>query len=107
MKTKEEMIAEYDHIIKDLEAQKYAIEQEISARLVDITKLKLLPFADGEKVKCEVPVGRSRCVRECVIEIDKKTGIVWVKPFNKDGELSGKRFYVDRFDGDYDKIFTK
>lgn len=107
MKTNKEMIAQYTNIIADLRAQKAVIEQEISDRLVDRARLILEPFKEGDKVKCELSMGRSKGVRECVIEIDKKSGEVWVRPFIKDGVLSSRRFNVDRFDGDYQKIFSK
>ena len=107
MKTNKEMIAEYTHIIKDLQAQKVALEQEIRERLVDRTSLILDPFKNGDKVKCELPIGRTRKIVDCIIEIDKNTGEVYVRPFTKDGQLGGRRFNVDRFDGDYSKVFTK
>lgn len=107
MKTNKEMIAQYTNIIADLRTQKAVIEQEISDRLVDRTRLILEPFKDGDKVKCKLPIGRARKIVDCVIEIDKRTGEVWVRPYNKDGQLSGRRFNVDRFDGDYEKIFSK
>ena len=107
MKTNKEMIVECTQVINELRSQKEAIEREISARLVDRTRLMLEPFHEGDKVKCELPIGRARKIVDCVIEIDKGTGNVWVRPYNKDGQLSGRRFYVDRFDGDYEKIFSK
>lgn len=107
MKTNKEMIVECTNIIKDLQAQKIALEQEICDRIVDRTRLMLEPFHEGDKVKCELPIGRARKIVDCIIEIDKKTGEVWVRPYNKDGELSSRRFNVDRFDGDYQKIFSK
>lgn len=83
------------------------LNKKISEKLVEITRLILLPFKEGQFVKCEVPSGRNKKECLCQIEIDME-GRVWVRPAKADGVLGGRRFRAVPEDGkSYSKIFKE
>ncbi len=83
------------------------IREEISEVLIEIARIEIYPFVEGQDVKCVVPAGRTKKEVLCRIEIDN-TGTVWVRPYKPNGVLGERRFkaWVGE-DKDYKKIFKE
>lgn len=98
-----ELEAEYNALC----VRKAELEGEIAKVLVEKARVELAPFAEGQLIKCEVPVGRVRKERVCRIEIDDG-GKIWVRPVTENGKMSGRRFSVaiDE-DKDYNRLFKE
>lgn len=75
-----------------LKVQALELNEQLKSVNAEITELKIAPFKNGQKVLCEIHVGRGKKWQECVIEIEEN--FVYVRPYRKDGELSGMRFRV-------------
>lgn len=83
------------------------LNERIKRNMIAITRIELLPFVEGQIVKCVVPAGRSKKEARCQIEIDEN-GQVWVRPVKEDGELGGRRFRAVPDDGkSYGEIFKE
>lgn len=83
------------------------LNERIKKNMIAITRIELLPFVEGQIVKCVVPAGRSKKEACCQIEIDEN-GQVWVRPIKEDGGLGGRRFKATPEDGKtYKDIFKE
>lgn len=67
------------------------IEQEIEALYQKRLELAIHPYKLGDTVLAEVQVGKTKKKTKCVLEMGEG-GILYLRPFKNDGELSGRRF---------------
>lgn len=99
----ESLVAEYNV----LSVRKAELEAEIAQTLVEIARLSIYPFVEGQLVKCVVAMGRTKKERICRIEISDD-GQVWVRPCSDDGMFSVRRFRVYPDDNNsYDSVFKE
>ena len=95
-----------DKYIK-LSVKKVKLENEISETLVEMARIEIAPFVQGQNVKCVVPMGRSKKEQVCRLEIDE-CGKVYVRPYRADGTLCERRFKADPGENrDYSTIFKE
>ena len=107
---RKECVEKYNELVKEyneLSVKKATIEAEIARTLVEIARLSIYPFTEGQLVKCVVAMGRTKKERICQIEISDD-GQVWVRPCGDDGKLSVRRFKVYPDDNNsYDSVFKE
>ena len=85
-----------------LREQRNNISSEIKSIKNRLAEIDLAPFKVGDVVMCEVSAGRTKKVQKCLVEIDD--GVVYVRPYKNDGELSNRHFAVW---GKYTEAFEK
>lgn len=84
-------VAEIDTLIKEKKSTISTLNEEIETLLKERIELEIYPHKLGDTVVAEVQVGKTRKKTECVLEMGEG-GILYVRPFKNDGELSGRRF---------------
>lgn len=72
-----------DEDIKLLESKREELEK-------DLLELRIKPFKVGDYCMAEVRAGKFLKVRKCLIENER--GILYLRPVNNNGELSGRHF---------------
>ncbi len=78
--------------VTDIDAEIYKLQLEKVKCQTEMAEIKLAPFSIGDEVMCEVSAGRTRKVQKCVIEVEE--GIIYVRPYKNDGELSNRHFSI-------------
>ena len=58
----------------------------------EMAEIRMSPFKIGDDVMCEVSAGRTKKLQKCVIEVED--GIIYVRPYKNDGELSNRNFVI-------------
>lgn len=91
--------------IQELSEQQRELGVQIRNLKAEQTALRLLPYKIGDKVWCNIQQGKTKKETICVIEIDD--GVVYVRPYKKDGQLSDRRFSVWEFGSTYAEQFRK
>lgn len=71
----------------------------------EMAEIRMSPFKIGDDVMCEVSAGRTRKLQKCVIEVEE--GIIYVRPYKSDGELSNRHFMIFPVNGNYSDYFKK
>lgn len=107
---RKECVEKYNELLKEcneLSVKKATIEAEIARTLVEVARLSIYPFVEGQLVKCVVAMGRTKKERVCRVEISDD-GQVWVRPCSDDGTFSVRRFrvYPDN-NNSYDSVFKE
>lgn len=54
--------------------------------------IHIAPFKVGEYAIVEVPVGRAKKEKKCLLECEGR--LLYVRPVNEDGSLSGRHFLI-------------
>ena len=84
-------IAEISTLIEEKRSAISTLNEEIETLLKERVELQIYPHKLGDTVVAEVQVGKTRKKTECVLEMGEG-GTLYVRHFNNDGELSGRRF---------------
>lgn len=90
--------------VSEIDAEVFKLTEEKTKCQTEMAEIKIKPFKIGDEVLCEVSAGRSKKVQKCVIEIED--GLIYVRPYKNDGELSGRHFNVPP-EVDYQTFFKK
>ena len=90
--------------VSEIDAEVFNMQEEKIKCQTEIAEIKIMPFKVGDEVMCEVPAGRTKKVQKCIIEVED--GMIYVRPYKNDGELSNRHFNVLP-EVDYQKFFKK
>lgn len=92
--------------VSEIDTEIYKLQEEKIQCQTEMAEIKLAPFKVGDEVLCEVSSGRTKKEQKCVIEVED--GIIYVRPYKSDGELSGRHFSVTPLgDKTYSDFFKK
>ena len=86
----EEKIVALKKEIETMEFQMHLLEEEITAKQSELLSLQIAPFKIGDYAVALVPSGRTAKEQKCLLE--SAGGTLYLRPVNKDGKLSGRRF---------------
>lgn len=98
-------IEELKKALDDNHKRIHELNQESDKIREEMLTLQISPFEIGGVAMCEVPSGKQRKERLCVLECIG--GDLFVRPYNNDESLSGRHFMMMPIDGDYSKILKK
>lgn len=90
--------------VSEIDAEVFKLQEEKIKCQTEIAEIKIMPFKVGDEVMCEVSAGRTKKVQKCIIEVED--GMIYVRPYKNDGELSNRHFNVPP-EVDYQKFFKK
>lgn len=90
--------------VSEIDAEVFKLREEKVKCQTKMAEIKIMPFKVGDEVMCEVSAGRTKKVQKCVIEVED--GMIYVRPYKNDGELSNRHFNVPP-EVDYQKFFKK
>lgn len=86
----EEQITTLKADIDRIDLQMHLLREEKRAKQEELLSLQIAPFEIGGYANALVPSGRTAKEQKCKLECDE--GILYLRPFTKDGKLSGRRF---------------
>ena len=90
--------------VSEIDAEVFKLQEEKIKCQTEMAEIKIKPFKVGDEVMCEVSAGRTKKVQKCVIEVED--GMIYVRPYKNDGELSNRHFNIPP-EVDYQKFFKK
>ena len=67
-----------------------SLKSEISKLEEELLSLEIQPFKLGDYAYAELQIGRTK--KECKCLLECENGILYLRPLNNNGELSGRHF---------------
>ena len=74
----------------DIDMQICKLQDEKVEIQKEMLEIKIEPFKVGDYAYADIPSGRSKKRQKCLLECE--SGVLYLRPVNKDGELSGRHF---------------
>jgi hypothetical protein len=93
----EDRVLEIMSRITDIDSERYNLSLEKTELQKELLEIKIKPFKIGDYCMAEVQAGKFRKVRKCLIENER--GILYLRPVNNNGELSGRHFSLTPIPG--------
>ena len=93
----EDRVLEIMSRITDIDSERYNLSLEKTELQKELLEIKIKPFKVGDYCMAEVRAGKFLKVRKCLIENER--GILYLRPVNNNGELSGRHFSLTPFPG--------
>ena len=91
--------------VTDIDQKIYKLQEEKIAVQKEMLEIKIAPFEIGDYVMADIPSGRSTKNQKCLLEcVD---GTLYLRPVNKDGQLSGRHFSCTPINKSYSDILKK
>lgn len=84
-----------EDILKRITELDYKIVQFLDEKRMlqrELLEIKIAPFKIGDDALAEIPSGRSTQWKKCLLECEN--GILYVRPYLKDGSLSSRHFIL-------------
>ena len=96
-KSSDSRIAEINAEISKIHQRIQADIETVSSLQSEKLSLEIAPFKVGDYCMAEVRAGKFLKVRKCLIENER--GILYLRPVNNNGELSGRHFSLTPIPG--------
>ena len=89
----------------DIDQKIFQLQQEKIKVQEEMLEIRIAPFKIGDYALANIPSGRSTKEQKCLIECEN--GILYLRPVNKDGELSGRHFSCTPITKSYSEVLKK
>ena len=89
----------------DIDQKIFQLQQEKIEVQKEMLEIKIAPFKIGDYALASIPSGRSTKEQKCLLECEN--GILYLRPVNKDGELSGRHFSCIPLNKEYSEVLKR
>ena len=91
--------------ITDIDQKIHELQEEKSAIRKEMLEIKIAPFKIGDYAMADIPSGRGVKNQKCLLECED--GFLYLRPVNKDGQLSGRHFSCCPVTKSYSEVLKK
>ena len=89
----------------EIDQKIFQLQQEKIEAQEEMLNIKIAPFKIGDFALANIPSGRSMKEQKCLLECEN--GTLYLRPVNKDGELSGRHFSCIPVNSDYSEVLKR
>ena len=101
----QEKVMELLNKCSEIDTQIFQLHQKKIKLQEEILEIKIAPFKIGDYALASIPSGRSTKEQKCLLECEN--GTLYLRPVNKDGELSGRHFSCTPITKSYSEVLKK